>query len=97
MGWKNSKAGFRSTRDGFDEVKTNVLVRELCRLHLSVSKYLGQLSEGEVSAEWKSRLYRGSKVTSVGEEGTSDSNFLRAKRIQPKMKMKMKMGLSTRV
>jgi hypothetical protein len=62
-----------------------------------VSKYLGQLSEGEVSAEWKSRLYRGSKVTSVGEEGTSDSNFLRAKRIQPKMKMKMKMGLSTKV
>ena len=47
---KKFKGGFRNTRDGFDDVETNILVRELCRPHLSVSKYVGQLSEGEVSA-----------------------------------------------
>jgi hypothetical protein len=33
----------------------------------------------EVEAEWKSRLSGGSKVTSVGEDGTGDSNFLPVK------------------
>jgi hypothetical protein len=37
------------------------------------------MSEGEVSAEWGSRLCRGSKVASVGGDGTGDSNFLQVK------------------